>query len=137
MDPDMLGTRLRRWADQHRRQAQALGCPPGAKHPSLCLAVPHLWASWVSIVPVVVRRPVDEVVASLRRSGWWTEKERWEATTRLVAARDHALAGVPTIDVELQQLRAAPRSTIRRLAWEIGLEPTTECLLAAEAGVTP
>ncbi len=86
------------------------------------------------VVPVVVDRPVPNVIASLNRLGWWKdEQERAESTAHLIAARDQALAGAATVRVDFEALRAAPADAIRRLADELGLE-VTEAQLKAAAG---
>jgi tetratricopeptide (TPR) repeat protein len=132
MDPGLLRSKLSSWADDHRRAATAAGQPSGAKHPCLCLAVDAIREAWGPIVPVVVNRPVDKVVASLNRLGWLpNEQERAASTARLIAARDHALAGVPTVRVDFEELRAAPADVIRRLAEQLGLEVTETQLQAA------
>ena len=93
MDADLLKAKLRSWADDHRRAAHSAGCRPGVKHPLLCVAVDFIRDAWGPVVPVVVDRPFEKVVASLNRLGWWAdEQERAESTAHLIAARDHALA---------------------------------------------
>lgn len=137
VDPDTFDAGLRDWADAHRRVARAHVRPSGAKHPSLCLAVPRLLQVWRPIVPVVVRRPVGKVVASLRQGGWWTEGQRVATTTKLVEERDRALANVPTVDVDFERLRAEPREAIRLLADQLGLVPEPERLAVAARGIMP
>ena len=136
MDPHSFEVKLRSWADQHRRAARAAGQRPGAKDPCLCLAVDFIREAWGPIVPVVVDRPFEKVVASLNRLGWMPdEQERAESTTRLIAARDLALAGTATVRVDFEELRAAPAEVIRRLADELGLEVTEAQLKAAADSV--
>ena len=133
MDPHSFEAKLRSWADQHRRAARAAGRRPGAKDPCLCLAVDFIRDAWGPIVPVVVDRPFAQVVASLNRLGWLPdEQERTESTTRLIAARDLALAGATTVRVDFEALRTTPAVVIRRLADELGLE-VTEAQVAAAA----
>jgi hypothetical protein len=87
-------------------------------------------------VPVVVDRPVPNVIASLNRLGWWNdEQERAESTAHLIAARDQALAGTPTVRVDFEALRATPAVVIRRLADELGLEVTVAQLKTAADSV--
>ncbi len=88
--------------------------------------------AWGPVVPVVVDRPVPNVIASLNRLGWWQdEQERAESTAHLIAARDQALAGTTTVRVDFEALRAAPADVIRRLADELGLKVTEAQLKAA------
>jgi tetratricopeptide (TPR) repeat protein len=136
MDARSLEAKLRGWADQHRRTARAARQRPGAKDPCLCLAVDFIRDAWGPIVPVVVDRPFEKVVASLNRIGWLPDdQERAESTTRLIAARDVALAGTPTVRVDFEALRASPAVVIRRLADELGLEVTEAQLEAAADSV--
>jgi hypothetical protein len=88
------------------------------------------------VVPVVVDRPVANVIASLNRLGWWQdERERAESTAHLIAARDQALAGAVTVRVDFEQLRATPADVIGRLADELGLTVTEAQLKAAADSV--
>ena len=87
-------------------------------------------------MPVVVYRPVANVIASLNRLGWWQdEQERAESTAHLIAARDQALAGAAAVRVDFEELRATPADVIRRLADELGLEVTEAQLKAAADSV--
>src|ERR1700760_4277093 len=136
MDPQSLVANLRSWADSHRRAARTAGRRPGVKHPLLCVAMDFMREACGPVVPVVVDRPVPNVIASLNRLGWWQdEKERAESTSHLIAARDHALAGAPVVRVDFEELRAAPAVVIRRLADELGLKMTEAQLKAAAQGV--
>jgi tetratricopeptide (TPR) repeat protein len=136
MDPGPLVASLRRWADNHRGAARAAGRRPGVKHPLLCVAMDFIRDAWGPVVPVVVDRPVANVIASLNRLEWWKdEQERAEATAHLIAARDQALAGAATVRVDFEELRAAPADVIRRLADELGLAVTEAQLRAAAKSV--
>lgn len=127
MDAAVFEAMLQGWADNHRRAAAIAGRRPGAKHPVLCVGIDHLRAGWGPIVPVVVERPAEKVVASLNRLGWWKdEQERVESTQRLIAARDQALVDSPTVRVDFEELRASPAVAIRRLADELNLDITEE-----------
>jgi tetratricopeptide (TPR) repeat protein len=127
---------LRIWADNHRRAARIAGRRPGVKHPLLCVAMDYIREAWGPVVPVVVDRPVPNVIASLNRLGWWKdEQERAESTAHLIAARDQALAGAATIRVDFEELRAAPADVIRRLADTLSLEVTEAQLKAAADSV--
>ena len=138
MDAHTLRMRLSDWAANHRHAARVAECRPGVKHPALCIAVDHIREAWGPLVPVVVDRPAAKVVASLNRLGWWTdEKERAESTAHLIAARDLALAGVATVRVDFEELRAAPATVIRRLAGDLGLEITEAQFEAAVSSVVP
>jgi tetratricopeptide (TPR) repeat protein len=132
MDADSLKAKLRSWADDHRRAARSAGCRPGVKHPLLCVAVDFIREAWGPVVPVVVDRPFEKVVASLNRLGWWKdEQERAESTAHLIAARDLALAETETVRVGFEALRAAPDEVIRRLADELHLKVTDAQVEAA------
>lgn len=125
MDPGYFEAKLRGWADEHRRAARIAGGRPGAKDPLLCVAVDFIRAAWNPVVPVVVDRPPEKIVASLNRWGWLrNEQERIESTAHLIAARDRALAGATTIRVDFEELRATPAVAVGRLADELGLKVT-------------
>jgi hypothetical protein len=136
MDAHSLEPNLRVWADNHRGAARIAGRRPGVKHPLLCVAMDFVRAAWGPVVPVVVERPVANVIASLNRLGWWKdEQERADSTAHLIAARDQALAGAATVRVDFEELRAAPAEVIRRLVDELGLEVTAAQLQAAAESV--
>ena len=134
IDARSLEAQLRIWADNHRGAARIAGRRPGVKHPLLCVAMDYIREAWGPVVPVVVDRPVPNVIASLNRLGWWKdEQERAESTAHLIAARDLALAGTTTVRVDFEALRATPADVIRPLADELGLA-VTEAQLHAAAG---
>ncbi len=136
VDARSFEAQLRIWADNHRGAARIAGRRPGVKHPLLCVAMDYIREAWGPVVPVVVDRPVPNVIASLNRLGWWKdEQERAESTAHLIAARDQALAGAATVRVDFEELRAAPADVIRRLADELGLEVTEAQLQAAADSV--
>jgi hypothetical protein len=136
MDARSFEAQLRIWADNHRGAARAAGQRPGVKHPLLCVAMDHIRDACGPVVPVVVDRPVANVIASLNRLGWWQdEQERAESTAHFIAARDQALAGAATVRVDFEELRAAPADVIRRLADELGLAVTEAQLQAAAQSV--
>jgi hypothetical protein len=136
IDARSFEAQLRSWADGHRGAARIAGRRPGVKHPLLCVAMDHIREACGPVVPVVVDRPVPNVIASLNRLGWWQdEQERAESTAHLIAARDQALAGTTTVRVDFEALRAAPGDVIRRLADELGLKVTEAQLKAAAESV--
>ena len=75
MDAGSLREQFRSWADDHRRAARSAGCRPGVKQPLLCVAVDYIREAWGPVVPVVVDRPLENVVASLNRLGWWKDEQ--------------------------------------------------------------
>src|ERR1700757_1674050 len=132
LDPQSFVANLRSWADSHRGAARTAGRRPGVKHPLLCVAMDFMREACGPVVPVVVDRPVANVIASLNRLGWWQdERERVESTAHLLAARDQALGGAATVRVGCEELPAAPAGVIRRLADELGLKVTAAQLKAA------
>jgi hypothetical protein len=136
MDAGSFRAKVQSWADEHRRAARMAGRRPGAKDPLLCLAIDVIHDAGIPIVPVVVDRPVEKVVASLNQLGWLAdEQERAESTAHLIATRDQALAGAATVRVDFEELRAAPADVIRRLADELGLAVTEAQLKAAADSV--
>jgi hypothetical protein len=136
MDAGSFQAKLQSWADEHRRAAHAAGQRPGVKHPLLCVSIDFIRDAWGPVVPVVVDRPVANVLGSLNRLGWWKdEQERAESTAHLIAARDRALSDVAMVRVDFEALRAAPAVAIRRLIDELGLEVTEAQLKAATDSV--
>jgi tetratricopeptide (TPR) repeat protein len=136
MAPSSLEAKLRSWADDHRGAASAEGRPPGVKLPMLCVAIDFIRAAWGPIVPVVVDRPLANVVASLNRLGWFAdEQERAESTAGLIAARDRALAGAATVRVDFEALCSTPADEVRRLVDELCLEVTEDQIAAAVRSV--
>jgi hypothetical protein len=136
MDARSFVANLRSWADSHRGAARVEGRRAGVKHPLLCVAMDFVREACGPVVPVVVDRPVANVIASLNRLGWWKdEQERAEATAHLIGARDQALAGTTAVRVDFEELRAAPADVIRRLADELGLSVTEAQLQAAAQSV--
>ena len=132
MDADDFREKLRSWADEHRRAASAAGCRPGVKHPLLCLALDFIRDAWGPVVPVVVDRPLADVVASLNKHRWFSdERERTEVASRLISARDLALADTGAVRVDFDDLRAQPAAVIRRLADQLRLDVTEAQLKAA------
>jgi tetratricopeptide (TPR) repeat protein len=133
---DSFKTELQGWAGEHRLAARMVGRRPGVKHPLLCAAVDFIREAWGPVVPVVVDRPVPNIMASLNRLGWWKdEQERAESTAHLIAARDRALRDVAKVRVDFEALRAAPAIAIGRLIDQLGLEVTEAQLQAATDSV--
>jgi hypothetical protein len=136
MDADSFKAKLRSWADEHRRAARIAGRRPGVKHPLLCLGLDFIRDAWGPVVPIVVDRPLADVVASLNRHGWFRdEQERVEATARLISARDLALADAAVVRVDFGALRNAPAVVIRRLADQLCLEVTEAQVEAAAESI--
>jgi len=136
IDAGSLEAELREWADAHRLAARMVGQRPGVKHPLLCVSIDFIRNAWGPVVPVVVDRPVPNVLASLNRLGWWKdEQERAESTAHLIAMRDRALRDVAKIIVDFEALRAAPAIAIGRLVDQLGLEVTEAQLQAAAHSV--
>ena len=125
MEPRSFETKLRSWADQHRHTARMAGRRPGAKDPLLCLAIDFIRHAGIPVVPLVVDRPFEKVVASLNRLGWFAdEQERAASTAHLIGARDSALADGAKVTIDFEALRATPEMVIRGLIEELGLEVT-------------
>jgi len=65
MDARSFVANLRSWADSHRGAARVEGRRAGVKHPLLCVAMDFVREACGPVVPVVVDRPVANVIASL------------------------------------------------------------------------
>lgn len=131
---------LRRWLHSRRRSVTA-PTPIGAKHPALCLMVPEVLAAWPAVQFVVIRRPLDESVASLRKLGWGWPPDSIEPTLRrMIETRDQDLAAVSpdrVLAVDYDDLLANPAAAAQRLADFAGVRPTPDQLAAALATVDP
>ena len=75
VDREAIIARLRQWLRNSPR-----GGTVGAKHPLLCAVSEEAAAAWPAAKFIVVERPPEESIASLRRLGWWPEKA--EALTK-------------------------------------------------------
>jgi hypothetical protein len=110
-----------RWGD---------GAVIGAKHPKFCLMLPDLVQAWPGCKLVVVHRPIEKSIDSLRKRGWWAQTVKPEdLIRRLVETRDRDLAHVPAENVchiDYDAIMAHPQPHLEILAQFAGIEPTPE-----------
>jgi len=99
----------------------------GGKHPILCLLVDDVLEAWGDRTRfVLVRRPVEEAIESLRRTNWpeWrTNPGSHEHSINLLAeARDRAIErlGERCLAVEYHQLLRRPDIEVERIATFLG-----------------
>ena len=125
--------RLRNWAAG--RDGQLIG----AKHPTLCMMVGDMVDAWPDLRLVVVDRPADESILSLRRQGWWTPKAREAVIPTMVETRDTALANCarPVLRLKHHDTLADPAATVDRLIQFLDLTPTDAEIAAAISHVIP
>ncbi len=125
------------------RQKASSGQRWGAKHPSLCLAVPNLYnvlgSEWFA---VRVLRDVNSVVKSLDRVGWWgNAKNLRKLTTELLfQTRDEDLFRHKSqykVDLRYEDLTDDPDSAVRMLNERLHLDATTAQIASAVSLVRP
>lgn len=128
---------LRDWAASRPREGAVIG----AKNPKLCLMVPDTIEAWPGCKLIVVERSPADVIASLTRLGWFSDKWPPEKLARhLIDTRDAALRDVPVGQwrcVQYEYLLAHPLDELIRLAEFIGISPSPEQYERAVAFVDP
>jgi hypothetical protein len=110
----------------------------GAKHPLLSLCGEDLVEAWGPGVRFVwTWRPLDESIASIRRTGWWPEplgeklqRRLWDDVNRFFAGREH-------LRVDFSDMLADPAREIRRIADYVDLLPDNDRFAAALASIRP
>lgn len=118
---------LKNWMD---RRFKDQGYIIGAKNPLLCLMVPEVCEAWPECKFVVVHRPTDHVVDSLRKLGWFQPATNPEdIVTRLIETRDSDLAIVPNerqLHINFDDMLANKETTLKLIAAFAGVEPTPD-----------
>ncbi|MGH7263947.1 MAG: hypothetical protein ACREMB_03705 [Candidatus Rokuibacteriota bacterium] len=137
MSSPALVARLEQWGDAQRCQAAAQRTIGGGKHPLLCLMVPEVLAAWRPARILRVVRPLDRVVGSLRRRGWWGDFDLRDCVGRLIAARDAALQGVDHLTVDYDRLVDDPLGVIDDIVGYLELAPAGPYRLAAVEFINP
>jgi len=110
----------------------------GAKHPLLSLCGDDLVEAWGPGVRFIwTWRPLDESIASIRRTGWWPEpygeklqRRLWDDVNRFFAGRAH-------LRVDFSDMLADPGREIHRMVEYVGLRPDSNHFAAAIASVRP
>ena len=110
----------------------------GAKHPLLSLCGDDLVEAWGPTVRFIwTWRPLDESIASIRRTGWWPEpkgeklqRRLWDDVSRFFSRREH-------LRVDFADMLADPAREIRRIADYVDLTPDDGRFAAALASIRP
>jgi hypothetical protein len=111
----------------------------GAKHPLLSLCGDDLVAGWGPAVRFIwTWRPLDESIASIRRTDWWWAKPKgetvqrrlWDELNRFFAGREH-------LRVDFSDMLTDPAREIRRIADYVDLAPDDVRFAAALASIRP
>ncbi len=111
----------------------------GAKHPLLSLCGDDLVDAWGPSVRFIwTWRPLDESIASIRRTGWWwaeskgetVQRRLWDDVNRFFAGREH-------LRVDFSDMLADPAREIRRMADYVGLLPDDRRFATALASILP
>ena len=108
----------------------------GAKHPLLSLCGDDLLEAWGPAVRFIwTHRPLDESIASIRRTRWWPEphgaelqRRLWDPVNRFFEGREH-------LRIEFADMLADPAREIRRIVAYLGLAPDPGRFAAALASI--
>ncbi|HEY2862920.1 MAG TPA: hypothetical protein VGK37_04790 [Casimicrobiaceae bacterium] len=108
----------------------------GAKHPLLSLCGDDLVEAWGPAVRFVwTARPLDESIASIRRTGWWPEpyaerlqRRLWDEVNRFFAGHDH-------LRIDFSDMLADPAREIGRIADYVNLRPEPDRFAASLASI--
>lgn len=108
----------------------------GAKHPLLSLCGDDLVKAWGPGVRFIwTGRPLDESIASIRRTGWWPEPYGERLQRRLWAEVNRFFAGHEHLRVDFSDMLADPEREIRRMAEYVDLHPDNDRFAAAIASI--
>jgi hypothetical protein len=137
--PEVRTQKLRKWMNRRSRQEKTI---VGAKYGKLCNYVQEMVDAWHSFKAIAVERPMEEIVASMAKSGLYKhgDKSRMEAWARhCLRNRDRDLAkfNIPTLKVSYHATLANPADTVQRIIDFLGLTPTAAQRAAAIAFVDP
>ena len=110
----------------------------GAKHPLLSLCGDDLIEAWGPAIRFIwTWRPLDESIASIRRTGWWADayaenlqRHLWDEVHRFFASHEH-------LRIDFSAMLADPAGEIRRIADYAALPPDGARFAAALASVRP
>jgi hypothetical protein len=110
----------------------------GAKHPLLSLCGDDLVEAWGPAVRFIrTWRPLDESIASIRRTEWWPEpkgeklqRRLWDEVNRFFAGREH-------LRIDFTDMLADPAREIQRIADYVDLKPDDDRFAAALASIRP
>jgi hypothetical protein len=109
----------------------------GAKHAKLCLMVPEMLQAWPECKFVVLDRPLEKSIDSLRKLGWWQAGIKPEELIgRLISTRDRDIAAVPAervLRLDFDKFLAEPRKHLEWMAAFAEIEPSPEQFQQAEA----
>jgi hypothetical protein len=136
-EPGERIAKFRRWA---RRRADERII--GGKEGKLCNFVPEIVKAWPRLKVVAVERPVPEIVASMGKSGTFTNLSpagREAYAKRFLANRDRDLEryGVDTLRLPFAETIKYPAGAIAKLVDFLGIHPTAEQIQAAREFVDP
>jgi GR25 family glycosyltransferase involved in LPS biosynthesis len=115
---------LRKWKEGRKTHGNFIG----AKHPKLCLMIPEMREAWPKVKFIVVHRPLEKSIASLRKEGWFSMPAD-KVVNWFVETRDRDLHDVPQADqlhVDYEQLCDSPETSLKVLAKFCGIEPKPE-----------
>ena len=108
---------LRRWGADRCESLQDKTTACGGKHPLLCFLGPELIEAWGDPYCIVVDRPVEESINSLKRLNWrWPHEAIEYVLPRLVEHRDRFLSDYSPkhLRVSFKRLLLSPEPVILR-----------------------
>jgi hypothetical protein len=129
---------LRNWAAGRNSDGKTIG----AKHPTLCLMLSEMLEAWPQLKVITTDRPVEEILASLRKASWWKplpEEVRQSTLQKMLDRRDADLAAlnIPTLRLPFADVIHDPTAAVDAMIAFGGLSPTDEQRAAAIAHVDP
>ncbi|HEY7904499.1 MAG TPA: hypothetical protein VIH36_13660 [Casimicrobiaceae bacterium] len=114
------------------------GAHVGAKHPLLSLCGDDLVEAWGPAVRFIwTYRPLDESIASIRRTHWWPEPHGEELQRRLWAPVNQFFARREHLRIDFADMLADPAREIQRMVDYLGLAPDAAQFAAALASIRP
>jgi GR25 family glycosyltransferase involved in LPS biosynthesis len=115
---------LRQWLNDEARRAGAMNKPVAVKHPLLCMLGSELLdASPIPLKFIAIYRPIEESVASLDRTGWWTPRYRRSVSEQLWNSREGFLRTQEHLKIDYKSLLIDPLQEILRIIQYLGLSP--------------
>ncbi len=132
---------LARWYRDSRLRVKDPKVMIGAKHYLLGCVGPSVARAWGYNMKVIVPdRPVEQVIASLERTGWKMGKPEnaRQIVERTLALREPFLANHPhVLRFNFEDLLTDPRTGVRRIVEFLGIRPSEDQIEQAIAFVDP
>lgn len=132
---------LTKWLSDVRSFVKSDRVVIGAKHPLLSVMGPELDRAWGhSLHVIAVDRDLDDIIESLRRSGFpWVQHvaDCRSYVERFMSIRDAYLEGRDHLRLRYEELLRDPRRQVERIIDYLGCTPTAQQVEQAVAFVQP